>query len=146
MCFVILCMIRKQLTNGKIPQLVKEAINYLERGYAIIFPTDTLYALGVDALNEDALKRFFSIKKRPAQKPVPVFVSDIQMAHALAFIDKRQEAILQKLWPGAFTVVLEKRQKVSSFLTAGTNKIGLRIPASDFVFHLVKKFGRPITS
>ena len=139
-------MERKKVTDKNKIQLVKEAINYLERGYAIIFPTDTLYALGVDALNEDALKIFFSIKKRSAQKPVPVFVSDIQMAHTLAFINKRQEVILQKLWSGAFTVVLEKRQKVSLLLTAGTNKIGLRIPSSDFAYNLVKKFGRPITS
>ena len=61
----MLCyMERKKVTDKNKIQLVKEAINYLERGYAIIFPTDTLYALGVDALNEDALKIFFSIKKK----------------------------------------------------------------------------------
>ena len=139
-------MKRKELIGENNSNTIKEAIDYLERGHAIIFPTDTLYALGVDALNENAIKRFFSLKKRPMEKPIPIFVSDFKMAHQVAFISKKQEKMLSQFWPGSFTLVLEKRERTSSLLSAGTDKIGLRIPDSSFVQKLVSRFGRPITA
>lgn len=139
-------MLRKKLTNDNLLELVKETSDYLGRGHAVIFPTDTFYALGVDALNESAIQRFFALKRRPANKPVPVFVRDIKMAHELAFIDKRQEDILSKLWPGSFTIVLHKRDKVSVRLSAQSDKIGLRVPDNKFCQTLLNIFGKPITS
>ena len=139
-------MLRKKLTDKNITELAQEAADYLYRGYAIIFPTDTLYALGVDATNESAINLFFSIKKRPDTKPVPVFVEDIEMAHSIAYIDRHQEEILKKLWPGAFTMILYKKRAISKKLTAGTDKIGLRIPDDKFAYNLIKKFGKPITA
>ena len=139
-------MIRKKLTNKNIFELANEAADYLGRGYAIIFPTDTIYALGVDALNENAIKRFFALKRRPANKPVPVFVRDIKMVHELAFIDKHQEDILNKFWPGPVTFVLNKRDKVNTLLSAQSDKIGLRIPDNKFCQILLDTLGKPITS
>lgn len=139
-------MIRKKLTDKNLLEIAQEAADYLKRGHAIIFPTDTLYALGVDALNESAIERFFALKRRPVNKPVPVFVRDIKMARELAFIDKRQEGILNKLWPGPVTFVLNKRDKVSLGLSALSDKIGLRVPDNKFCQALLNTFGRPITS
>lgn len=139
-------MLRRALTQENIIQVAAYAASALAHGNAIIYPTDTLYGLGVDALNEKAVERFFALKKRPANKPIPLFVRDIEMARELAFIDKRQERILEKLWPGAFTCVLYKKHKVSLRLTAQTQKIGLRIPDNEFCRLLLDKFGGPITS
>lgn len=139
-------MIRKILTEENILEVVNEASGALERGHAIIYPTDTLYGLGVDAMNPDAVERFFNLKKRPSNKPLPLFVKDIEMARELAFIDKRQEEILKRLWPGPFTCILYKKQKVSLRLSAGTQKVGLRIADSQFCQMLLNKFGGAITS
>lgn len=139
-------MVRKKLTDKNLLELAQEAADYLRRGHAIIFPTDTLYALGVDALNESAIKRFFALKRRPANKPVPLFIRDMKMARELAFIDKRQEDILNRLWPGPVTFVLNKRDKVSTLLSAQSDKIGLRVPDNKFCQTLINIFGKPITS
>src|SRR3989344_4994196 len=138
-------MERIKLTEENFLDAVKKASTALKQGYAIVFPTDTLYGLGVDALREDAVERLFYLKKRPANKPVPIFVKDIEMAKELAFIDARQEEILKKLWPGPFTAVLFKKNKISLRLTANTQKVGLRIPNSDFCRALIRDFGGPIT-
>jgi len=138
-------MERIKLTEENFSDAVKKASIALKQGYAIVFPTDTLYGLGVDALREDAVERLFYLKKRPANKPVPIFVKDIEMAKELAFIDARQEEILKKLWPGPFTAVLFKKNKISLRLTANTQKVGLRIPNSDFCRALIREFGGPVT-
>jgi len=139
-------MITKQLNQETTLAISQEASKMLKLGNVIIYPTDTLYALGADALNESAVERFFSLKKRPDNKPVPLFVRDIVMAKELAFIDKRQEAIMQKLWPGPYTLVVFKRNKVSLRLTGDTQKIGLRIPDNTFCTHLLREFDGPITA
>lgn len=118
----------------------------LRAGNSVVFPTDTIYGLGVDALREDAVARFFALKRRPATKPVPLFVRDIAQAKELAFIDKRQEAILEKLWPGPFTLVLHKKNPVLNRIAAGTHTVGLRIPDNEFCTALLEEFEGPITA
>lgn len=118
----------------KLSQNIEEAIDVMRRGGAVIYPTDTVFGLGVNALNETALIRLYKIKNRPLTKPVPIIVSDIEMAKKLAYINKKTEKILQAVWPGAVTVVLQKR---------GGSTIGLRIPDHEVPQELSKEF--PIT-
>lgn len=139
-------MDRVKLTEKNLKDIAKDAARVLKEGGAVIFPTDTLYALGVDALSERAIEHFFALKKRPLQKPVPVFVKDIESAGELAYIDKKQEEIIKHLWPGPFTFVLEKRKEVSERLSAGTYTIGLRSPDSAFCRELLNQFGGPVTA
>lgn len=138
-------MERKKLTKENIDEVAEETADYLGRGYAAIIPTDTLYGLAVDAASEESIKHFFALKKRPESKPIPVFVKDIDMAKKYAFVDKRQEEILKKLWPGPFTCVLNKKRTINDRLSAGTEKIGLRIPNHIFIQALLYKLERPIT-
>jgi L-threonylcarbamoyladenylate synthase len=139
-------MERKLLTADNVHALAQEAAETLRAGNAVVFPTDTIYGLGVDALREDAVSYFFALKRRPAEKPVPLFVRDIAAAKELAFIDKQQEAILEKLWPGPFTVVLSKKNVVSSRIAADTQTVGLRVPDNEFCRALLEAFGGPITA
>ena len=114
----------------------------------MVFPTDTIYALGVDALNSDAVEYFFALKKRASTKPVSVFVSDFEMARAIADISPQQQAILQQFLPGKFTFVLKQKTyaRLNERLSAYTDTIGVRIPDSLFVRTLVSLFGKPITA
>lgn len=137
---------RVALTPDNTREVAIVAADFIRRGYAVVFPTDTIYGLAVNALDASSVDRFFGLKRRPASKPVPVFVRDIAMAKELAFIDARQEAILEKLWPGAFTLVLKKKDIISERLSAGTDTIGLRVPNHEFCRALLEEFGGPITA
>jgi L-threonylcarbamoyladenylate synthase len=126
-------------------EIVQQAADIVRRGAAIIYPTDTVYGLGVNALRINSIERLFKIKKRPESKPVPVMVKDIEMAKKLAFVDRKKEKILEAVWPGPVTVVLEKKQIVPDVLTAGQKTIGLRIPDCLFTQVLMENLEGPIT-
>ena len=125
---------------------IQEAIAVLKLGGAVIYPTDTLYALGANALEIGPVERVFKVKQRPKSKPLPMAVRNINWAKELAFIYKKEEKILEAVWPGAVTVVLPKRNIVPDILTAGQNSVAMRIPASFFINELLGKFGYPIIS
>lgn len=113
---------------------IQEAINVMARGGAVVYPTDTVFGLGVNALDQNALNRLYRIKNRPKNRPVPIIVPDIKTAKKLAYINERTEKILEAIWPGPITVVLFKK-------SGGT--IGLRIPNHRVPLRLAEKF--PIT-
>jgi len=128
------------------PEAIEKAIAVLKLGGTIIYPTDTLYALGANALEPSAVERIFKIKNRAIGKPLPLAVRNIKWAKELAFIYKKEEKILNSVWPGAVTVVLPKRNIVPEIITAGQYSVALRAPNSSFVDKLLGRFGYPVTS
>lgn len=127
-------------------KIIELAVGVIQRNGSIIYPTDTVYGLGVSALQKHNIERLFKLKKRPETKPVPVMVRDIEMAKKLAFINKEKEKILRAVWPGPVTVILEKRDIVPDILTANKRTIGLRIPDCLFTQALMEKLEEPITA
>ncbi len=151
---------------------IQEAIAVLKSGGVIIYPTDTLYGLGANALDEYAVEKIFKIKQRPKTKPLPIAVKNIKWAKELAFIYQKEEKILEEIWPGSrisesssaakksrreseislpgwpgpTTVVLPKRNIVPNVLTAGQQSIAMRVIKNSFVDRLLGRFGYPITS
>lgn len=132
--------------SGDFSKALAEAVASLKLGGAVIYPTDTLYGLGANALEAGPVQRIFKIKKRPKSRPLPIAVRNINWAKELAFIYKKEEKILEAVWPGAVTAVLPKRSIAPDILTAGQNSIAMRIPDSLFIDELLGKFGYPITS
>jgi L-threonylcarbamoyladenylate synthase len=126
-------------------EIIDQAIETIRKGGSIIYPTDTVYGLGVDALNTASVSRLFKIKKRATTKPVPVMVRDVDMAEELAFIDYKRRKALEEIWPGPVTAILEKKNIVPDILTAGKKTIGLRMPDHIFTENLMEKLNRPIT-
>lgn len=124
---------------------IEEAVSVIQRGGAVVLPTDTVYGLGVGATNEEAVKRVFRIKKRPENKPLPVLVSDLEMAKRLAYFDKKIEDILLSIWPGAVTAILPKKYVLPERVTAGQRTIGLRIPDYKLTHFLIVRCGAPLT-
>lgn len=118
----------------------------LANGGVIIYPTDTIYGLGVDATREDLIKRIFTIKKRSEQKPLSVICSDIGMVKKYAFVSERNRRILEAIWPGPITAILPGLFKLPEALSGRAKTVAVRIPDSDFVLALVRQFGRPITA
>ena len=115
---------------------VKFAVKAIKSGKVLVCPTDTVYGLICDAGNKKAVERIYKIKKRPKNKLIPVFVSDINMAKKIAKIDSRQEEYLKKVWPGEVTVVLRKK--------LGNGTIGIRIPRHKWLLHLVEQLNGPV--
>ena len=95
--------------------VIEEAARVVRLGGTIIFHTDTVYGLGCDATNNVAVRKIFKIKKRAENKPVPLIISDLEMAKKLAYFDKKVEEMLLSVWPGPITILLEKKQLPCGF-------------------------------
>ncbi|MFC1594853.1 L-threonylcarbamoyladenylate synthase [Patescibacteria group bacterium] len=124
----------------------KQALDVLKKGNAVVVPTDTVYGLAVDALNENAVNNLIKIKNRPINKQIPVFINDISMLEKIAVLDRRFFQFLEKFWPGALTVILPAQNTISQAITGDLNTIGVRIPDYQWLLDLIKDFNRPITS
>ena len=118
----------------------------LQNGGIVIYPTDTLYGLGVNALDENAIIKVQKIKKQDRNKPISVIVRDIKMARKIACIDSKVEKILEKVWPGSITIVLRKKDIIPYTLTGGEETIAIRISNNEFISTLMKKIDFPITA
>ncbi len=118
----------------------------MELGGVIIYPTDTLYGIGCNALDEKAVARIFEIKDRLLSKPLSMIVRNIRWAKELAYVNKRNENTLDKVWPGRVTAVLPKKNIVPNILTAGYGTVGMRVPDYRFTDRLLKLFGYPVVS
>ena len=125
---------------------INNAAKILQSGGVIVYPTDTLYGLGANALNEDAILKIFKIKKQDRNKPISVIVKDIEMARRIACIDSKVEKILERIWPGQITVVLRKKDIIPYVLTGNSETVAVRIPDNKFISALMKKIDFPVTA
>lgn len=132
--------------DGTNPELdkIKIARMALKKGSIIIYPTDTVYGIGANVFDEEAILKVFSIKKRPLNKPLSICISRIEDIKQVAKIDSKIETIIRNILPGPFTIILKKNDNISSLLTAGSDKIGIRIPDNSVCMDLSRDF--PITS
>lgn len=126
---------------------IELAAEVLRRGEAVVYPTETLYGLGVDALNPQALERLLRLKVRQAGKPTSVLVRDRDMlADLVDAIPAAADQLMQRFWPGPLTLVLAAKASVPQGLTAGTASIGVRISSHPVAQALVTALGRPLTA
>lgn len=122
---------------------MRELIKAIKEGKVIICPTDTVYGLICDATNKKAVEKVFEIKKRPKNKPLPIFVKDFKMAGKYAFVEKNQEKFLKSVWPGKTTVILKRKLKIKIYGT-GKKTIALRIPKHKIALKLLRGVNRPL--
>jgi L-threonylcarbamoyladenylate synthase len=110
------------------PQIISIAIEAVKMGKIIIYPTDTVYGLGTNALNPFYVRRIFKVKDRPLTQALPIAVANLEMAKKLAYISKEGEKLIRKFWPGPLTIILKKKRIIPSIVTSGYAKVGLRAP------------------
>jgi len=111
------------------PGVIAEALAVLRRGGLIIFPTDTVYGLGCDASNEQALTRLYRAKGRPAHMPLIVLLADVEeLGRYAQGVPPCARRAAEQFWPGPLTIILPVRPGFSPILTAGGSTLGLRIP------------------
>jgi L-threonylcarbamoyladenylate synthase len=127
-------------------ELIKAAADVIQRGGVVAFPTRCLYGLGADALNPQAVQRVFDLKQRPVQNPILVLIDELSQLEQLV---KRIPAVAGELmdhfWPGKITLVFEANDKLPGNLTAGTGKIGIRMPGHAVARSLVEAAQGPLT-
>ena len=125
--------------------VLSKAIAALKNGQVIVYPTDTLYGLGADIFNDEAVKKVFKIKKREKNNPISVAVANIKEIEKIAFVDDRSRCLIKTFLPGKLTIVLKKKNIVSNLVTGGQDKVAIRIPENKIALDLLTNFG-PITA
>lgn len=116
----------------------------LEEGQPIIYPTDTLYALGVDIFNETAVRKVFEIKQRPFTIPLPVAVHSVEAMNTIAYINKAAQRVCDTFLPGSVTIILKKKPTVPDSVTSRSTTVAIRIPNHPIAIRLLTEFG-PLT-
>ncbi len=126
---------------------IVEAVKILKSGGVVVYPTDTLYGLGADATNNDAVERIYTIKGRDFQKPLSVVVGNRAMAERLVKMGGKEKKIFDVFLPGAFTLILLKRKgALSPFLAKKVRGIGIRMPDDKTSKTIARSLKRPFTS
>jgi len=125
---------------------VEKAVSVLREGGVIALPTDTLYALAASALDAGAVERVYAIKGREGGKPLPLFVSGLEMAERYARLNAMARALAERFWPGALTLVLAKRDGFESEALAGGDTVALRAPADETALAVLHGLDAPITA
>lgn len=150
-------MVYKINLNKLDEKIIKEAVGILNNDGVIIYPTDTAYALGCDAGNEDAAAKVLKIKKRKNKKSLPVIVSDIKMAKKFFFLNNKEAKLAKKFWPiygfkfispnqGKVSLVLPSSTGIAKNVMANDKTIAVRVPLSKWAQELAFRLGRPIVS
>lgn len=123
---------------------IRNAADLIKRGSVIVYPTDTVYGLGADALNPEAVLRVFKIKGRSPDQPLPVAVSGLEMAETLAVVSDEARRLMAAFWPGALTLVLPKKPIVPSIVVGGGVSVGLRTPNHAVPLLIIRESGLPL--
>jgi L-threonylcarbamoyladenylate synthase len=127
-------------------KLVERAIRILKNGGIVAFPTDTIYGLGANAFDEDAVLRVYEAKDRPLNFALTLLLADTsQMKLVAENIPKMAWKLAEKFMPGALTIVLNKSMAVSNMITGEGNTVAVRIPNHPVPIALIKGLGAPIT-
>ena len=118
---------------------IERMVQMIEKGGIVIFPTDTVYGIGCNPYNENAVKKIYEIKSRTKLKSLPVLAYSLDIVKKIALVDQFTEKIIEKYWPGPLTLILtltDEKLKKSLNLE---NKIAVRIPNSECTLKLLEK-------
>jgi L-threonylcarbamoyladenylate synthase len=120
---------------------IRDAAAALKAGHLVAFPTETVYGLGADARNADAVKRIYEVKGRPADHPLIIHISSINQVEKWASeIPDYAIALARNIWPGPMTLIFRRSEIAEDFITGGQDTVGLRIPSDPLALALISEF------
>ena len=126
---------------------IELAASIIRDGGLVAFPTETVYGLGADAMNENAVRKLFEAKGRPADNPCIVHVDSREMLDRVAGSPgAKAERLIQKFWPGPLTLVFERRPEVAPSVSAGLTTVAARMPANRIALALIRATNNPIAA
>ena len=119
---------------------IMTAAQIVRRGGLVVYPTETVYGLGCDPLNVQAVKRILDVKG-DRKKPLPVLAASLVDADKVAFVSPNGKKLAAKFWPGHLTMVFPKKPALPDLVTFGWDSVGLRIPDNDIALQLISLSG-----
>lgn len=130
------------------PEAIERAAALLRAGDIIAFPTETVFGLGADARNADAVEKIFALKNRPRTKPFAVMVHTIEQAQDIAVFDQRALTLAHTMWPGPLSLVLPLRDGhgIAPNALAGNPTVALRMPSHPVALDLLRAFNAPLAA
>ncbi len=132
---------------GEYADVLESAGNIIKNGGTVIFPTETVYGLGANALDPRAAKRIYKAKGRPSDNPLIVHICDYEMLEAIADgISKDARRLMERFWPGPLTMIFYKKAIIPDETTGGLESVAVRMPANKIALRLIKEAGVPIAA
>ncbi len=128
------------------PRNIEIAASVIKRGGLVAFPTETVYGLGADATNEDAVRKIFEVKRRPLYDPVIVHVSSFDMLKEVVKEVPEDLDKLSRFMPGPLTLILMRGERIPPLVSAGLPTVAVRMPASEIALSLIERSGVPIAA
>lgn len=125
---------------------IKKAANLIKEGNLVAFPTETVYGLGADGLNNEACKKIYKAKGRPSDNPLILHISDITMLDNLVEEISDKHRKLFELWPGPMTLIFKKSKLIPDVITAGGDTVAIRFPSDNIARALISEAKRPIAA
>ena len=131
-------------------KIVDLAVGLLEKGEVVALPTETVYGLGADAVNSEAVAKIFAVKQRPSFDPLIVHVGSYEQVDEVADVPDELREVIDKLmkahWPGPLTLILPKKECVPDIVTSGLPSVAVRMSAHPLMKAIIRKLGRPIAA
>jgi L-threonylcarbamoyladenylate synthase len=130
-----------------IDEKIKKAAEIIKSGGVVAFPTETVYGLGANAYDEQAVKKIFELKGRPQDNPLIVHISKKQDVYIVAReIPEKAKVLIREFWPGPLTLVLPKNPSIPDIVTAGLDTVAVRMPDHPIALKLIRLSGVPIAA
>lgn len=126
---------------------LKEAAEIIRLGGLVLFPTETVYGLGANGLDENAVKNIFKAKGRSSDNPLILHISDFNMLNDIVEnISDVEYKLMKEFWPGPFTIILNRKPVVPNIVTANLDTVGIRMPSNEIANKLISYSGLPIAA
>lgn len=134
--------------------VIDKAIDALQVGSIIAFPTETFYGLGVKYDCIETLKKLYELKRRPREKAMPLIIGRREMLGQISSLERSSNAsllssaslLMDRFWPGPLTLLIPAKEGLPEYIVAETGMVAVRVPGESFALHLAKKAGFPITA
>jgi len=126
---------------------LKKTASIIKQGGLVLFPTETVYGIGADGLNEEAVKKIYIAKGRESDNPLILHISNIKMLDMIAKdISKEEYMLMDAFWPGPFTIILNKKKVVPDVVTGGLDTVAVRMPSNKIANKLIEYANVPIAA
>ena len=126
---------------------IRESAQAIKQGNIVLFPTETVYGIGANALDENAVNKIFKAKGRAADNPLIVHISDIDMLDNLVKeVGEIEQKLMDSFWPGPLTIIFDRKECIPNVVTAGLNTVGIRMPSNEIARKLIEIAELPIAA
>lgn len=128
-------------------EVIQEMSQIIRRSGTVVFPTETVYGLGANALSDEAVAKIFAAKGRPSDNPLIVHVSNMaQLDTIVEVIPETAKILIDKFWPGPLTLLFKKKRVISDMITGGLDTVAVRMPSSKIALKLIEACDLPVAA